>query len=75
MLFHNKLVSRGIKTYFHRPTKGYPTEVDTILSDEGYGANPYIETTCPLVVVKAPAQAPKALYLPVADLSREQTRH
>ena len=34
-LFHNKLVSRGIKTYFHRLTKGYPTEVDTILSDEG----------------------------------------
>ena len=53
MLFHNKLVSRGIKTYFHRLTKGYPTEVDPILSDEGYGANPYIETTCPLVVVTA----------------------
>ena len=29
-------------------------EVDTIVSDEGYGQNPYIETTKPIVVVTAP---------------------
>ena len=38
--FMNKLNRRGIKTYIHRATKGYPTDVDTIVSDEGYGANP-----------------------------------
>ena len=38
--FINRLERRGIRTYRHRFTKGYPTDVDTIVSDEGYGANP-----------------------------------
>ena len=45
--FINKLNRNGIKTYIHTATKGYPTDVDMIVSDEGYGANPYIETTKP----------------------------
>lgn len=53
-MFLNKLQRRGIKTYKHRFTKGYPTDVDTIVSDEGYGANPYIEVEKPLVVVTGP---------------------
>lgn len=53
-MFINKLERRGIKTYKHRFTKGYPTDVDTIVSDEGYGANPYIEVSKPLVVVTGP---------------------
>ena len=36
--FINRLENRGIRTYRHRFTKGYPTDVDTIVSDEGYGA-------------------------------------
>jgi uncharacterized protein (UPF0371 family) len=52
--FKNKLERRGIPVYTHRPTKGYPAEVDRILSPEGYGANPYIETEKPLVVVTGP---------------------
>src|SRR5512136_3110780 len=42
--FQNKLKRRGIPVFAHRPTLGYPTEVDRIVSPEGYGANPYIET-------------------------------
>lgn len=53
-VFINKLERRGIKVYKHTPTKGYPSDVDTIVSDEGYGANPYIETTKPIVVLTAP---------------------
>ncbi|MBS4536585.1 DUF1846 domain-containing protein [Clostridium sp. D2Q-14] len=53
-VFINKLERSGIKVYKHRSTKGYPTDVDTIVSDEGYGKNPYIETTKPIVVVTAP---------------------
>ena len=40
--------------YIHRPTKGYPDNVEIIASEEGYGKNPYIETTKKLVVVTAP---------------------
>jgi uncharacterized protein (UPF0371 family) len=52
--FQNKLERRGIRTLLHRPIGGYPADVDRIVSDEGYGANPFIETTKPLVVVTAP---------------------
>ncbi len=53
-IFKNKLERRGVKVYTHRFTNGYPTDVDTIVSDEGYGANSYIETDKPLVVVTGP---------------------
>ena len=52
--FITKLERRGIRTYKHYSTKGYPTDVDTIVSEEGYGKNPYIEVTKPLVVVNGP---------------------
>ncbi|MBL7223123.1 MAG: DUF1846 domain-containing protein [Candidatus Brocadiae bacterium] len=53
-LFKNKLERRGVRVYTHRATKGYPVDVDLIVSDQGYGANERIETTRPLVVVTGP---------------------
>ena len=53
-IFKNKLERSSMKVYTHKFTKGYPTDVDTIVSDEGYGANTYIETTKPLVIVTGP---------------------
>jgi len=53
-IFKNKLERRKIKVYTHQFTKGYPTDVDLIVSDEGYGANEYIETKRPLVIVTGP---------------------
>ena len=52
--FKSKLEHFGIRVYTHRATPGYPTDVDRIVSDAGYGANPYIETDSPLVVVTGP---------------------
>ncbi len=52
--FKNKLENRGIKVYLHSATKGYPTDVDVIVSREGYGKNPYIKTKKPIVVVTGP---------------------
>ena len=67
-MFIDKLERRGIKTYKHRFTKGYPTDVDTIVSDEGYGANPYIEVTKPLVVVTGPGGGSGKLATCLAQL-------
>ena len=53
-VFKNKLERRKIRVYTHPFTKGYPTEIDTIVSDEGYGANEYIRTSKPIVVVTGP---------------------
>ncbi len=52
--FRNKLERREVRVYTHRATRGYPADVDLIVSDEGYGANDYIETSKPLVVVTGP---------------------
>jgi uncharacterized protein (UPF0371 family) len=52
--FRKKLERRGLRVYTHGPIPGYPNDVDRVVSDDGYGANPYIETDSPLVVVNAP---------------------
>ena len=52
--FKKLLERRGVRVYTHGATKGYPTDVDTIVSEEGYGANEYIETERPVVIVTAP---------------------
>ncbi|MDD5679828.1 MAG: DUF1846 domain-containing protein [Candidatus Omnitrophica bacterium] len=53
-IFKNKLERNNIKVYTHRFTKGYPTDIDLIVSDQGYGANEYIKTRHPLVIVTGP---------------------
>ena len=72
--FAKKLKDYHIKPYFHTFTKGYPTDVDVIVSDEGYGANPYIETTKPLVVVSAPGPCSGKLATALSQLYHESKR-
>ena len=74
LVFKNKLEIRGEKVYIHRFTKGYPNDVDTIVSDEGYGANPYIETTRPLVVVNGPGPGSGKLATCLSQLFHEYKR-
>ncbi|WP_312654518.1 DUF1846 domain-containing protein [Proteiniclasticum sp.] len=53
-VFISKLERRNIKVYTHVAIPGYPSDVEKIVSEDGYGLNPYIETTKPIVVVTAP---------------------
>ena len=68
------LKERNIKMYIHRPTKGYPDDVETIASEEGYGKNPYIETTKKLVVVTAPGPNSGKLGTCLSQLYHEYKR-
>ena len=72
--FIKKLNRHGIKTYIHTFTKGYPTDVDTIVSEEGYGANPYIETTKKLILVNAPGPGSGKLATCLSQLYHENKR-
>lgn len=72
--FKNKLEALGEKVYFHYFTKGYPTDVHLIVSDEGYGKNPYIETTRPLVVMTAPGPGSGKLATCLSQLYHEHKR-
>jgi len=69
--FKNKLELRGIKVYLHYPTKGYPTDVDLIVSDQGYGANEYITTTNPIVIVTGPGPGSGKLATCLCNLYHE----
>jgi uncharacterized protein (UPF0371 family) len=52
--FMRRLQQRSVRVYTHQRTKGYPTDLEQIVSAEGYGANEYIETSRPIVVVTGP---------------------
>ena len=69
--FIDTLKDYKIKAYIHRFTKGYPTDVDTIVSEEGYGANPYIETTKKIVIISAPGACSGKLATSLSQLYHE----
>ncbi len=72
--FIKRLERQNIKTYLHRFTKGYPTDVETIVSDEGYGANPYIETSKKLILVNAAGAGSGKLATCLSQLYHEHKR-
>jgi len=73
-VFKNRLERRNIRVYTHRYTKGYPTAVDVIVSDEGYGANERIETRRPLVVVTGPGPGSGKLATCLSQLYHDHRR-
>ncbi|NPV83672.1 MAG: DUF1846 domain-containing protein [Candidatus Aminicenantes bacterium] len=73
-VFKNKLERQGIRVYTHRFTRGYPTDVEVIVSEEGYGANQFIETTRPLVIVSGPGPGSGKLATCLSQLYHEHKR-
>ena len=72
--FIKKLERQNIKTYIHTPTKGYPLDVNAIVSEEGYGANSYIETTKKIILVNAPGSSSGKLATCLSQLYHENKR-
>ena len=73
-VFKNKLERRGVRVYTHRFTKGYPTDVGLIVSGEGYGANQYIETQQPLIIVTGPGPGSGKLATCLSQLYHDYHR-
>ncbi len=72
--FKKRLETLGVKVYMHYPIEGYPSEVNTIVSDEGYGKNEYVVTTRPLVVVTAPGPGSGKMATCLSQLYHEYKR-
>lgn len=72
--FAHKLTIRGVKNYIHKPISGYPTNIEYICSEEGFGSNSYIETTKPLVVVTAPGPGSGKLATCLSQVYHETRR-
>ena len=73
-VFQRRLEQLGIKVYRHYPIPGYPNDIETIVSDEGYGLNEYIETTRSLVVVTAPGPGRGKMATCLSQLYHENKR-
>ncbi len=72
--FQKRLEMRGIKVYRHYPIEGYPSEVEKIVSDNGYGKNEYVITSRPLVVVTAPGPGSGKMATCLSQLYHENKR-
>ena len=68
------LKNKNIKLYIHTPIEGYPNDIETIVSDKGYGKNPYVETTKKLVIVTAPGPNSGKLGTALSQLYHENKR-
>ena len=72
--FSKRLTELGIRAYRHYKIPGYPSDINTIVSDEGYGKNDYIETTRPLVVITAPGPGSGKMATCLSQLYHEHKR-
>ncbi len=73
-VFRSRLERRGIRVYTHRFTRGYPTDVDLVVSEEGYGANEFIRTERPIVVVAGPGPGSGKLATCLSQVYHENVR-
>ncbi len=74
VMFKKQLESLGIAVYKHYNIEGYPYNVKHIVSDEGFGANEYVETTRPLVLVTAPGPGSGKMAVCLSQLYQEHQR-
>ena len=72
--FKNRLERKGIKVYLHREIKGYPADINKIVSKRGYGRNDYIKTEKPVVVVTAPGPGSGKLATCLSQLYHDHKR-
>ena len=74
MAFERKLGVLGVKVYHHYDIEGYPSEVEKIVSEEGFGKNDFVATTRPLVMVTAPGPGSGKMATCLSQLYHENKR-
>ena len=72
--FAERLKDYKVNVCFHTFTKGYPTDINTIVSEEGYGANPYIKTSRSLIIISAPGPGSGKLATSLSQLYHDSKR-
>ncbi len=73
--FQRRLEGMGIKVYHHYHIKGYPSNIQHIISDDGFGKNDYIETSRKLVVVTAPGPGSGKMATCLSQLYHDYKRN
>ena len=73
-LFQKRLETLGVKVYRHYIIPDYPSNVELIVSEDGFGRNDYIETQRSLVVVTAPGPGSGKMATCLSQLYHEHRR-
>ncbi len=72
--FSARLEALGVKVYRHYNIKGYPSDLQRIISENGFGKNEYIETSRKLVIVTAPGPGSGKMATCLSQLYHEHKR-
>ncbi|MFH1823816.1 MAG: DUF1846 domain-containing protein [Candidatus Firestonebacteria bacterium] len=77
LVFKKHLESLGMKTYISPEIDGYPNDIDRVVSDEGFGKVPHIETKKPVVIVtgSGPGSGKMAMCLSQVFHDSLQAKH
>ena len=73
-LFQKRLETLGVRVYRHYIIPDYPSNVELIVSENGFGKNDYIETERSLVVVTAPGPGSGKMATCLSQLYHEHRR-
>ena len=69
------LESRDIPVYTQPTIEGYPANVEKIVSEDGFGQNPFIQTTKPLVIVTGAGPGSGKMSTCLSQVYHHQKRH
>ena len=72
--FEEQLQERQIQVYHHFFIQGYPSNVEVVISEDGYGKNDFIQTTRPLIIVTAPGPGSGKMSVCLSQLYHEHKR-
>ncbi len=72
--FIKRLNNLGVNVYKHYAIEGYPSDVQKIVSEAGYGKNEYVPTTRKLVIVTAPGPGSGKMATCLSQLYHENQR-
>ncbi len=73
-MFKKRLENMGIRVFMHYPIPGYPSNVEYIVSEMGFGKNEFVETSRPIVVVTAPGPGSGKMATCLSQLYHENKR-
>ncbi|MBR5808998.1 MAG: DUF1846 domain-containing protein [Clostridia bacterium] len=73
-VFKKRLENMGIRVYKHYCIEGYPSNIEHIVSDDGFGKNEFVETKKPIVVVTAPGPGSGKMATCLSQLYHENKR-
>jgi uncharacterized protein (UPF0371 family) len=72
--FKQRLENRGIRVFVHFEIPNYLTDLDFVLSEEGYGKPAYVDTEKSIVIITAPGPGSGKMSFAMAQIFQDRER-